>query len=302
MNQPLQIKVKARAQNVETIDCRSGLAKLGDNTISAVITDPPYFIDGMDDDWNDSKLNNKASKAGIIGGLPVGMKFDKNQSKSLLNFIELIAREWVRVVKPGGFVLCFMQPRLAHAAAMGMENAGIEIRDVLTWQRPGQAKAFRQNHFVEKRKDLSNAQKQRIIADMGGRKTPQLRPMGEAIILGQVPREGTFVDNWRKWGVGLIDVENPLIDAGRFPTTIIKVPKPRNRHGHLTAKPVDLLRHLIRIFGGKDPFILDTFAGCGSTGEAAVLEACDFIGFEIEAIYTDRANARIEKARREYNQ
>lgn len=285
-----------KTQEVKTIDCRDGLHTLDANTISAVITDPPYFIDGMGDDWNDSKLNNKTNKAGVVGGLPIGMKFDPQQSRDLLGFIEPIAREWMRVVKPGGFVLCFMQPRLAHAATMGMENAGIEIRDVLTWKRNGQAKAFKQDHFVKKRTDLTAKEKREIIADMGGRKTPQLRPMGETIILGQIPKDGTFVENWRKWGVGLIDVENPFIDVGSFPSTIIETPKPTNRHGHLTAKPVDLLRHLIRIFGGKDPFILDTFAGCGSTGEAAVLEDCDFLGFEIEAIYAKRANKRISNA------
>lgn len=290
------------SQEVITIDCRKGLATLADNSISCVITDPPYFIDGMGDDWNDGNLNNKTAKADVVGGLPVGMKFDKNQSKNLLNFLEPVAKEWVRVVKPGGFILCFMQPRLSHAAAMAMENAGVEIRDVLIWKRAGQAKAFSQDHFIAKRKDLTESEKKKIIADLGGRKTPQLRPMGETIILGQVPKEGTFVDNWRKWGVGLIDVKNPFIDCDSFPSTIMDTPKPRERYGHLTAKPVDLLRHLIRIFAGKDPIILDTFAGCGSTGEAAVLERCDFIGFEIEKIYSKRANERIAKVKRENNQ
>lgn len=281
-------------QCVQNIDCREGFVSLQDNTVSVVITDPPYFIDGMGDDWNDKTLRKKVSKAGVVGGLPVGMKFDSRQSKCLLSFIEPIAREWVRVTKPGGFVLCFMQPRLAHAATMGMENAGIEIRDVLTWRRDGQAKAFSQDHFVKRRKDLTSAEKKQILNNLGGRKTPQLRPLSESIILGQVPKEGTFVDNWLKWGVGLIDTENPFIDTDKFPSTIMEVPRPRERHGHLTAKPVDLLRHLIRIFGGKNPFVLDTFAGCGSTGEAAVLENCDFIGFEIEPVYANRANERIK--------
>ena len=279
---------------VETIDCRKGLPSLGDNTIDLVITDPPYFIDGMGDNWNDKELTAKKERAGVIGGLPVGMKFAAKQSKELLAFLEPIAVELFRVTKPGGFVLCFMQPRLSHAAAFAMENAGIEIRDMLLWQHGGQAKAFSQNHFVRKRKDLNNAQKEEIIASLGGRKTPQLRPMGETIILGQVPREGTFVKNWLKWGVGLIDVSNPLIEPDKFPATIIPASKPTERYGHLTAKPVDLLRHLIRIFGGESPLVLDPFAGCGSTGEAAAEERCSFIGFEIERTYAARANKRIK--------
>lgn len=261
-------------------DSQIELPKLADNSVSVVITDPPYFIDGMGDDWDDTALNKKVAKSGVIGGLPVGMKFDKNQSKKLLRFLEPVARQWVRVTKPGGFVLCFMQPRLAHAATMAMENAGIEIRDVLTWQRSGQAKAFSQDHFVKKRKDLTDAEKEHILNTLRGRKTPQLRPLGESIILGQVPKEGTFVDNWMKWGVGLIDTKNPFIDTDKFPSTIMEVPRPRERHGHLTPKPVPLLRHLIRIFGGKNPIVLDCFAGSGSTGEAAIAENCGFIGIE----------------------
>ncbi|MCA8834303.1 MAG: site-specific DNA-methyltransferase [Proteobacteria bacterium] len=284
-------------QRVHNMDCREGLDTLKDNSVSVVITDPPYFIDGMGDDWDDTSLNKKVAKSGVIGGLPVGMKFDSNQSKQLLQFLEPVARQWMRVTKPGGFVLCFMQPRLAHAATMAMENAGIEIRDVLTWQRSGQAKAFSQDHFVKKRKDLTSDEKQHILDDLDGRKTPQLRPLGESIILGQVPKEGTFVDNWMKWGVGLIDTKNPFIDTDMFPATIMSVPRPRERHGHLTAKPVDLLRHLIRIFGGKTPVVLDTFSGCGSTGEACVRENCQFIGFEIEQLYATIANNRIRTAR-----
>lgn len=41
--------------------------------------DPPYFIDGMGDDWGKDNLDTKAKKAGVIGGLPVGMKFDPQQ-------------------------------------------------------------------------------------------------------------------------------------------------------------------------------------------------------------------------------
>ena len=92
-----------------------------------------------------------------------------------------------------------------------MEEAGIEIRDLLAWKKRGQPKAFSQNHFVKKRKDLSEQEKEAIIKKLEGRKTPQLTPEIETIILGQTKREGTYIDNWLKWGVGLIDVSNPLV-------------------------------------------------------------------------------------------
>ena len=64
-------------------DCTKGLKTLQDNSIDCIITDPPYFIDGMGSEWNDTNLKTKASKSGVIGGLPVGMKFDKAQGERL---------------------------------------------------------------------------------------------------------------------------------------------------------------------------------------------------------------------------
>jgi site-specific DNA-methyltransferase (adenine-specific) len=48
--------------------------------------------------------------------------------------------------------------------------------------------------------DISNKEKAQMIARLGGRKTPQLRPKFEPMVVAQKPREGTFVSNWINWG------------------------------------------------------------------------------------------------------
>ena len=277
---------------LENVDCRNGMKQLKENSVSLVLTDPPYFIDGMGDDWDTQKLNARV-KPGVIGSLPAGMKFSVEQGRELQKFLAPVADEWMRVIRPGGFCLVFSQNRLGHRTAIALEDAGFEIRDVLVWRYEGQAKAFSQDHFIRKRK-ISDEEKDRLLRKLGGRKTPQLKPQGEMIILAQAPREGTFVDNWDKWETGLIDVDNPLINASQFPGTIIPSNKPKERYGHITAKPVDLLQHLIRIFSAPRALILDSFAGSGSTGVAAILEGRDFIGYEIEAEMASRAQERIK--------
>ncbi len=264
-----------------------------ENSVSLILTDPPYFIDGMDDGWDNSALERRLRPHGVVGALPIGMKFDATQGERLQKFLKPIAEEWMRIIKPGGFVLCFSQNRLAHHTAMAIEFAGFEIRDMLAWRYEGQAKAFSQDHFVRKR-DISEKEKERLLQKLGGRKTPQLKPQCELIVLGQAPREGTFVDNWDKWETGLIDPRNPFLEAGKFPGTVVPAPKPRERHGHMTAKPVDLLRHFIRIFSADTGVVFDPFAGSGSTGVAARMEGRKFTGVEIDKAMAINAERRIE--------
>ena len=278
---------------VKAIDCRPGMADLGDNGISLVLTDPPYFLDGMGDRWDHDKLRAKV-KPGVVGGLPVGMKFDRRQGRELYDFLLPIAAEWMRILKPGGFALVFSQARLAHHTAMALDDAGFEIRDLLAWQYEGQAKAFTHTHFV-RRWALPESEKAEIISELQGRKTPQLKPQMEPIIMAQAPKDGTFIDNWLKHRAGMIDTANPLVQPNEFPGQLIPVPKPREKHGHIAVKPVDLLRHLIRIFSanGQDALVLDPFSGTGSTGVAAMMENRGFAGFEINEAMAAIANQRI---------
>lgn len=66
------------------------------------------------------------------------------------------------------------------------------------------------------------------------------------------------------------------------------------RNTHATVKPLDLMRWLCRLVKmPKGSTILDPFAGSGTTGCAAVLEGCDFIGIELNPEYAKIARARI---------
>ena len=279
---------------IEPIDCRLQMPRLADKSISLILTDPPYFIDGMSDKWDDKKLRKRMKPGEVFGYLPSGMKFATQQGRDLQEFLNPIAKEWLRIIKPGGFALCFSQARLVHRAAIAIEDAGFEIRDLLAWQYEGQSKAFSQNHFIE-RLDLPQADKDEIINQLGDRKTPQLKPQMECVVLAQAPREGTYWQNWLTYRAGLIDVKSNLLMPGSFAGQIMPVNKPKERHGHLTVKPVALLRHLIRIFSDDTPgtLIYDPFSGSGSTGVAALVEGREFKGAELNQSMANVANKRI---------
>ena len=278
-------------------DCRAGLRRLQDSSVDCVVTDPPYFIDGMGSEWNDESLRSKAKKCGVIGGLPVGMKFDRRQGSSLQEFMAPIAEELYRVLRPGGFCVVFSQARLYHRMAMSFDLAGFEIRDMLAWKYEGQAKAFSQGHFVKRDKSLSEEEKAALLQELKDMKTPQLKPQIEPMVLAQKPKIGTFVENWQEYKLGLINTKESL--DGKFPGNVMEVPK-QSRKGdskekieHLTPKPVKLISHLVRLFTREGQTVLDPFLGSGSHALAALQEGRKAIGFEIEKRYFDLAKRRI---------
>lgn len=62
---------------------------------------------------------------------------------------------------------------------------------------------------------------------------------------------------------------------------------------HPAAKPVELMRYLIRQTSDPGDLILDPFFGSGTTGIAAALEGRRCIGIEKEAKYVDLARRRL---------
>jgi DNA modification methylase len=71
-----------------------------------------------------------------------------------------------------------------------------------------------------------------------------------------------------------------------------KPTQPRANH-HPTVKPLALMRYLVRLVTPKGGKVLDPFMGSGSTGCAAVLEGCNFVGIDITPEYVAIAQKRI---------
>ena len=74
-----------------------------DNSIDSVVTDPPYGINFMNKKWD----------------------YDVPSVELWL--------EVIRVLKPGGHILCACGTRTQHRMAVNIEDAGFEIRDIVAW-------------------------------------------------------------------------------------------------------------------------------------------------------------------------
>ena len=64
---------------------------------------------------------------------------------------------------------------------------------------------------------------------------------------------------------------------------------------HPTQKPVALIQYLIRTYSNEGDTILDNCMGSGTTAIACIKEKRNFIGFELNKEYYDKACKRIKQ-------
>lgn len=286
------------------------LSHIQNNSIDLVLTDPPYFLDKLDDRWDEKKVADTRNHH-VIKSLPAGMKFDKEQGKRFYEWYYKISSEISRVLKPGGFFFSFSSPRLYHRMTSAADDAGFLIRDCFVWlYTQNQPKAMSLNHFIDKLHE-SPKSKELLKQKLNGWKTPQIKSCFEPIMMAQKEAEGTFLDNFRKYKVGLLNT-SVSIGENMFPSNVVStdrinevinkcflIPKPdKNEKGdfniHKTVKPLTLCEYIIKLTTySKDAIVLDPFAGSGTTLIAAKKLNRKFIGIEINKGYIEVAKKRI---------
>jgi site-specific DNA-methyltransferase (adenine-specific) len=292
-------------------ECIERMKSLPDNSIDMVCTDPPYFLHGLGDTWNKETLDRKGSSV-LVGNLPKGMKFDRKQSAQFKEFYTKVSSEIYRILKPGGAFISFSSPRLYHAMATAVEDAGFEIRDMLGWiYTQSQVKAFSQNHIIDKDKKLTDTQKKDLKEACHNWKTPQLKPAIEPICFAVKPIEGRYIDNFQLYGTGLMNT-SVKTGEGYFPSNIVTtdtidetmdkvflISKPtklekEDYNTHLTVKPLHLIGHLLRLFTQENAVVLDPFIGSGTTAIACIHANRQYIGFDINHEYIKISERRIK--------
>lgn len=225
-------------------DSRVLLDGLEENSVDAVVCDPPYGLtpDGRSRTWDDVDQ--------VRGGF-MGKEWDA--AVPGVTFW----RQVLRILKPGGYLVSFAGARTYHRMAVAVEDAGFEVRDMLEWlygsgmphgmdvalAMSKAERGFRQggvdptspNHGKYKG-GISNGRvtgsgfgapgqymKEAGVADTRGYTTSaspwagwnsSLKPSHEPIILARKTlSEKTLVDNILRWGTGAINVDASRIDG-----------------------------------------------------------------------------------------
>ena len=107
-------------------DCREVLADMEAESVHMVLTNPPYFLDGLDGDLDERHRGPRGT--GAIGGLLVGMKFDPVQEGAQspvvhgASSIRTVPKAQARSVCPGifGATACLSHGNCAR---------GLRVRD-----------------------------------------------------------------------------------------------------------------------------------------------------------------------------
>ncbi|MGA7705761.1 MAG: site-specific DNA-methyltransferase [Solirubrobacteraceae bacterium] len=296
-------------------DALALLEKLPDACVDAIVTDPPYGIGFHGEAWDG------AGKAGK----------HLSDGEAFASWTRVWAAECLRVLKPGGHLLAFGAPRTFHRLTAGVEDAGLEIRDLLMWvHAQGAPKAHK----------------------LPGGRSALLKPAYEPILLARAPLIGTTPSNLQEWGTGALNTESARVNGywpahialshapgcteahctSNCPAGLLDAAHPElrpsrlffsakaskrereagcdelplqsdllysrpavrlRRNIHPTVKPLALMRWLVKLVTPVGGVVLDPFAGSGTTGIATVMEGRVFLGIEREAKYIDIACARL---------
>ena len=309
----MNLKNKSFINKIVCGDALELLTKIEDNSIDVVLTDPPYFLDKLDNNWNYEKVSNQ-NNLYVIKSLPAGMKFEREQGIRFYKWYLQISKEIFRILKPGGFFFSFSSPRLYHRMASAIDDAGFEIRDVFIWlYTQNQVKAMAINHFIEKMK-ITNEEKEIIKQKLNGWKT-QIKSCFEPIAMGQKPVDRTYLKNILKYEVGLINTNLKIgKDMDMYPANVVTVenindlidktfllPKPTKKekgayNDHKTVKPIEICKYLIALTAfSKDAVILDPFVGSGTTVIAAKRLGKKYIGFDLNQKYVEITEKRLKE-------
>jgi DNA modification methylase len=269
-------------------DCFEWLRQQPENSIHAVVTDPPYGLVEYEPEQQEKLRNGR----GGVWRIPPA--FDGTKRSPLPRFtvlshdeVEDLARyffEWGRtllpVLVPGANLVIASNPLLSYVVSGSLARAGLERRGEIA----------------------------RLVMTMRGGDRPKHahvefsgvsvmpRSMWEPWLLFRKPIEGRVQDNLRKWKTGGFrrpSGERPFGDV--IPSSPTHKSE-RNLAPHPSLKPQAFLRTLIRgVLPLGEGVVLDPFAGSGSTLAAA--EAVDYqsIGIEKDSRYFNLATTAIPK-------
>lgn len=269
------------AKGVELVmaDALQWMAAREENSIHAIVTDPPYGLIEFDEEDHD-KL--RAGKGGVwrippsFDGskrtpLPRFTVLTATDRERLSTFFAAFAYQASRILVPGGHLVIASNPLVSSTTFAAVETSGLEKRGelirVVKTLRGGDRPKGAEAEFAE--------------VSVMPRSTWE--PWG---LFRKPISERTVAENLRKWKTGgfrRISEDEPFRDLFEAPPA--RDPE-RSIAPHPSIKPQRLMRHLVRhVLPMGSGIVYDPFSGSGSTLAAAAHLGVQAIGTERDALY-----------------
>lgn len=273
-------------------DCLKWLKKRGEQSIHAVVTDPPY---GLTEYTPEQQAKLRAGKGGVWRIPP---SFDGNRRSPLPRFTTMTAAdlaamrsfftEWAQALRPalvpGAHVMVACNPLVSPYISMALADAGLE----------------RRGEIVRLVMTMRGGDRPKNAHDEFQDTTVMPRSQWEPWLLYREPIDcRTVADNLRKHKTGAlrrISGQQPFGDVIKsHPTRKTE----RALANHPSLKPQSFLRAVVRAaLPMGEGVVLDPFAGSGSTLAAAEAVGYQAIGLEQDPEYFKVAKAAIPKLAR----
>jgi hypothetical protein len=244
-------------------NCLQVLKTFEENSVDAVVCDPPYGYNFMGQKWD--RLGDTSADYTNLDkphSSQESYPMNKSRGRPISETDGLAQQRWhlrwaqesIRVLKPGGFILCFGGDRTYHRLACAVEDAGFEIRGSVMWLH---SQGFPKNLDVSKKLgQMAGAERPVVGVSERGSGPYQikldnhdkgdtgigymdgsgkvfdvtapvtdaakqwqgwgtaLKPAVEIICMARKPLQGTVSANVLRWGVGALNIDGCRIQTG----------------------------------------------------------------------------------------
>lgn len=182
-------------------DCIEVMAAMPDQSVSTVLTDPPYSSGGR-------RENSRSLRKSMTRTVDDDdwIRGDAMSTNGFTYLLRMCGIQWRRLLTPGGHVLSFIDWRMAPALAAALESADLRQHPILVWdkKRFGMGAVFRNQHeFIvhmtagnpaePQRRDVANVLGFAPVKD-GEHPTEKPEPLLRTLLSVVTPPNGTVLD------------------------------------------------------------------------------------------------------------
>jgi DNA modification methylase len=219
------IHYQAEDVTVHHGDCIEVMRTMPDNSVDAIVTDPPYGLEFMGKDWDSFKPAGSKIRTRIDGRTngatksTVSVPEQYSAGEPFQHWCQAWATEARRVLKPGGHMLAFGGTRTWHRLAVAIEDAGFEMRDSIAWLY---GSGFPKSLDVSKAIDKAAGAEREIVGKSAshglalkpGRSTYVGEFLGERPDAPDITAPATdAARQWQGWGTALKPAFEPIVVA-----------------------------------------------------------------------------------------